>query len=91
MRFWTSSHALPTVRFHQWLMNIGMACLTIMFHFQRSFTVLSVELNRKFVMTGDLPGLRMVCVLTVVYLTARLLLGYLSGRAEENHEILWSE
>jgi hypothetical protein len=80
-----------TMRFHQWLMNTGLTCFTITFHFQSSFIVLSVKLNRKIVMTGDLPGLRMACVLTVVYLTAHLLLGYLPGRVEENHEILWSE
>ena len=62
MHFWTGCHALPTMRFHQWLMNTGMACFTIMFHFQRPFIVLSVELNRKIVTTGDLPGLRMACV-----------------------------
>jgi hypothetical protein len=61
MHFWTSSHALPTTRFHQWLLYTGMACITIVFRFQRSFIVLSVELNRKIVMTGDWPGLRMAC------------------------------
>ena len=62
MHFWTSSHTLTTTRFHQWLMNTAVACFAITFHFQTSFIVLSVELNRKIVMTGDLPGLRMVCV-----------------------------
>jgi len=62
MRFWISSHALPIMRFHQWLMDTGMACFTIMFHFQRPFVVLCIELNRRIVMTGDLPGLRMACV-----------------------------
>ena len=42
-------------------------------------------------MTGGLAGLRMACVLTVVCLTVHRLLWYLPGRAEENHEILWSE
>jgi len=68
-----------------------MACFAMTFHFQTSFIVLSVELNRKIIMTGDLAGLRMAGVLTVVCLTVHRLLGYLPRRAEENHEILWSE
>ena len=67
------------------------ANFTIIFHFHRSFIVLSVELNRKIVMTDDLPGLRIACVFDSGLLNGTLLLGYFPGRAEENHEILWSE
>ena len=62
MSFWSIRHALPTMRFHQWLMNTAVAYLTIIFHFQTLFIVLNVELNRKSVMIGDQPGLRMACV-----------------------------
>jgi hypothetical protein len=90
MRFWTRSDALPTVRFHQWFVNTAMACFTTIFHFQRPFIVLSVELSRKIVMTGNLPGPRKACVFDSGLFNGTLSVN-LPGRAEKNHEILWSE
>jgi hypothetical protein len=68
-----------------------MACFTIIFHSQESFFILSVKLNRKSVMTGDLPGLRMACVLDSGLFNGTLSLRVFAWTAEENHETLWSE